>query len=142
METKQFDDAVKAFLFVLAGKSTMTFVSKATGKRLTFKVTKAQNGDIFFVSLLTAPDTYTYVGIITSGDNSTLKLTAKSKFTDDSDPVKAFRWTYGNLRRLVLPEQVEVWHEGKCGRCGRKLTVPSSIESGFGPECTRIHDRA
>jgi hypothetical protein len=31
-----------------------------------------------------------------------------------------------------------VWHEGRCGRCGRKLTVPESIESGFGPECASI----
>lgn len=140
METKQFDDAARAFLFILAGKSTVTFVSKATGKRLTFKVTKADGGDIFFVSLLTAPETYTYVGIITSGNDSRLKLTAKSKFTDDSAPVKAFQWTYQNLRRLNLPETVEVWHEGRCGRCNRKLTVPSSIDTGFGPECVKIHD--
>jgi predicted metal-dependent hydrolase len=31
-----------------------------------------------------------------------------------------------------------VHHEGKCGRCGRLLTVPSSIESGIGPECSKI----
>lgn len=138
---KQFTDAARAFIFILAGNSTITVVSRKTGKRLTFKVKKADNGDIFFVSLLTAPDQYTYVGIITSGNDSHLKLTAKSKFTQDSDPVKAFSWIYQNLRRLNLPEQVEVWHEGKCGRCGRKLTVPTSIDTGLGPECTRIHDR-
>lgn len=33
---------------------------------------------------------------------------------------------------------VEIWHEGKCGRCGRQLTVPESIESGFGPECVKM----
>lgn len=31
--------------------------------------------------------------------------------------------------------KVEVWHEGSCGRCGRKLTVPESIANGLGPEC-------
>jgi len=30
-----------------------------------------------------------------------------------------------------------VFHEGACGRCGRTLTVPESIASGFGPECIR-----
>jgi hypothetical protein len=29
----------------------------------------------------------------------------------------------------------EVYHEGRCGRCNRKLTVPESIETGLGPEC-------
>jgi hypothetical protein len=33
-----------------------------------------------------------------------------------------------------LPEQTKVYHEAKCARCGR-LTVPESIESGFGPHC-------
>lgn len=34
-----------------------------------------------------------------------------------------------------LMEEADWWHEGRCGRCGRRLTVPESIESGFGPEC-------
>jgi hypothetical protein len=29
-------------------------------------------------------------------------------------------------------EQIKIYHEGKCARCGRPLTVPESIESGFG----------
>jgi hypothetical protein len=36
-----------------------------------------------------------------------------------------------------LPESLEIWHEGSCLRCGRKLTVPESIESGYGPECIK-----
>jgi hypothetical protein len=39
----------------------------------------------------------------------------------------------------VVDGSVELGHhEGKCGRCGRLLTVPSSIESGIGPECSKI----
>jgi hypothetical protein len=30
---------------------------------------------------------------------------------------------------------MELWHEGRCGKCGRALTVPESIESGLGPVC-------
>ena len=29
----------------------------------------------------------------------------------------------------------EFRHEGRCGRCGRALTVPESIDTGFGPHC-------
>ena len=32
---------------------------------------------------------------------------------------------------------LEVWHEGRCGRCNRALTVPESIASGIGPECAK-----
>jgi hypothetical protein len=34
-----------------------------------------------------------------------------------------------------LPKGLKVHHEGRCCRCGRKLTVPESIETGLGPEC-------
>jgi hypothetical protein len=34
--------------------------------------------------------------------------------------------------------EFEVWHEGKCGKCGRALT-PSSILTGIGPECSKSY---
>jgi hypothetical protein len=43
----------------------------------------------------------------------------------------AFGWAW----RHPDSDKLEVWHEGRCGRCGRRLTVPESIESGLGPEC-------
>ena len=32
----------------------------------------------------------------------------------------------------------KVHHAGQCGRCGRRLTTPESIESGIGPECQKV----
>ena len=29
----------------------------------------------------------------------------------------------------------KIQHAGRCGRCGRILTHPESLETGFGPEC-------
>ena len=34
--------------------------------------------------------------------------------------------------KLSLPTFIEIWHEGKCGKCGRTLTVPDSIINGLG----------
>ena len=34
-----------------------------------------------------------------------------------------------------LPEGYEVRSSGTCMRCGRKLTVPESIDQMVGPEC-------
>ena len=36
-----------------------------------------------------------------------------------------------------LEDYIELWHEGRCGKCGRVLTVPTSISTGFGPDCLR-----
>ena len=30
-----------------------------------------------------------------------------------------------------------VYHVGKCGRCGKKLTDPESILTGLGPSCSK-----
>lgn len=48
-----------------------------------------------------------------------------------------FPWTWNRLMDGgVLPEAVEVWHEGSCCHCSKKLTVPASIELGKGWDCT------
>jgi hypothetical protein len=39
------------------------------------------------------------------------------------------------LEKHPLPGSVDVLHSGRCGRCGRTLTTPDSIERGLGPEC-------
>ena len=64
-----------------------------------------------------------------------------SKIGEDADSAKAWRWFDANLQAGRVPEQLEVWHEGRCGRCGRALTVPESIERGIGPECVGIISR-
>ena len=125
--------------FALAGNATLTLVSKRTGTRYTFKLRQPEPAKPWFVSLLTGTDNqsdYTYVGMI-HPQSRAFTLTRGSRLTFDAPAVVAFRWFWQGMRANVMPSQLEVWHEGKCGRCGRKLTVPESIESGFGPECIK-----
>jgi hypothetical protein len=132
-------DAIKNF--VLGGKAKFTLVSQRTGTRYTFKVAAADERSVHFVSTLYGPDNeadYSYLGIIgTKGD---FIITKKSNFTYDSPQAKAFGWLWNALPNSSLPGEqlrpgVEFWHEGCCCRCGRTLTVPSSIAAGIGPEC-------
>lgn len=138
-------EGIKAF--VLAGNATITIRSQKTDTRFTFRIRQPfekQGNDIWFVSLLTGPDnnsTYQYLGQIRS--DQSYDHGRKSRITIDAESAKAFNWFWhmvagGNCehdRATRLFEQLEIWHEGRCGRCGRKLTVPESIESGFGPDC-------
>ena len=59
-------DALK---FMFAGNSTFTVVNTRTENRFTFKVKKSKDKDsnLFFVSVLTGPDTYTYLGTAVEG---------------------------------------------------------------------------
>jgi len=126
--------------FVLAGNATITVRSGSTGSRFTFKVRTPKNAKspIWFVSLLTGSDNennYEYFGQIRQ--NGSFDHGRKSRITNDSTGAKAFRWLWNMVQanRSDVLDQADVWHEGQCGRCGRKLTVPESVSSGFGPEC-------
>jgi hypothetical protein len=72
---------------------------------------------------------YVYLGTIFADGN--FRVTRKSRVAADAPSAVAFAWFVRNLESA----KVDVWHDGTCGRCGRKLTVPESIESGLGPVC-------
>lgn len=136
-----FATCADAVRFMTAGNARVTVVSKATQTRFTFKVRAAKdNAELLFVSVLTGPDNwanYSYVGFIRRGVYFHGK--AKARVGADAPSAKAFDWLWRAMARGELPVTCEVWHEGACGRCGRALTVPASIASGFGPECiTRL----
>lgn len=124
--------------FILAGNATFTILNTETGGRFTYRIKQKENEDgnktPHFVSLLSGPDNesaFTYFGFIR--ENATFIYGGrKSRISREAPSVKAFEWFWRNLKNL---RTVEVWHEGRCGACGRKLTVPESIESGLGPIC-------
>lgn len=120
--------------FVRGGKALFTVRSERTGTRFTYKVVKAKDReDLFFVKVLSGPDntsSYTYIGAI-FGDQ--FRSTAKSRVSPDAPSFKAFAWLNANLGNL--PKMVSLFHHNHCGRCGRVLTDPTSIETGIGPIC-------
>jgi len=132
--------------FITAGNSRFTFRSIKTGARFSYRVKEAKDKKgLWFVSVLNGPDNtadYAYIGTLSSFyGKTTFKHGHKSTISAEAPSVKAFEWAWLNL--AVLPEVIaaekldllEVFHEGRCGRCSRPLTVPESILSGLGPEC-------
>lgn len=124
--------------FILAGNARFTIVSETTGSRFTYRVNKHAERDHWFVSLLTGSDNeadYSYMGMI---KGSRVVPTRASRTKGDAPSFKAIDWFWNRLNNTgQLPKACEFWHEGKCGRCARPLTVPASIASGFGPECIK-----
>jgi len=126
--------------FIFAGKATFTVKSNATGKHFTYKLSAPKEKDvkkqIHFVSLLTGANNetdYRFFGTIF--DKAVYKHDRKNRISTDAPGVVAFTWLLRNLQKGTVNGQVEIYHEGKCCRCGRKLTHPESIETGLGPEC-------
>lgn len=128
-------DAIRDFL--LAGNARFTLVSKRTGIRFTYRIRKPEEArPVHFVQVLTGSDneaSYTYLGTIFDGRRYAHGVRSKIRWEVPS--ARAFHWFWNLLNVNRLPDSLEVWHEGRCGRCGRALTVPTSIEAGIGPEC-------
>lgn len=139
----QLADAHQIRDFALAGKARLTLVSKKTNTRFTYKVKKAkQDPPRWFVSYLRGSSNendYTYIGHF--ADTMNFAIGRNVQVSNSAAVMVAFRWFLHNLRSDHVPDTLEVWHEGRCGRCGRLLTVPSSIERGIGPECAGIVDQ-
>jgi hypothetical protein len=139
--------AARAFL--LGGHAVVTLVSRKTGTRFTYRVSRApekrekSEGIAYFVSVLNGPENtsdYAYIGLLVFDhgpqDEPKFCWTRKSRVTDLAPSFKAFRWAMrAFFFRDELFENLEVWHSGACGKCGRPLTVPESIASGLGPVC-------
>lgn len=129
--------------FILAGDALFTIENRDTGNRYTYRVQAPKSTRLVrFVKVLTGSenedeDSYSYIGMLTDGGR--LTRTKAVHISPDAQSVKAFNWLWERIRAgKGLPEQVEFWHAGKCGRCGRVLTVPASVASGIGPECARL----
>ena len=120
--------------YVLGGRGKFTLVSKATGNRFTYKSKLVRKGVFIFV--LTGSDNeadYDFFAGVLFADTTTFRKTPDS----DAPSVQAIRWWAEAQRghRYETLKQVEFWHEGKCGKCGRALTDPASIQRGLGPVC-------
>lgn len=98
---------------------------------------------VLFVRVLTGPENtsdYTFIGsIFDDGPQKPRYVhSQKSRISEGAPSAYAFRWFTLRLwsgQANPFPEGFEFRHEGRCGRCARVLTVPESIDSGFGPEC-------
>lgn len=122
--------------FIFAGKAIFTIQNEKTGNHFTFKVKQAKDQKpVWFVSILNGSDNYSNYAYIGTIFNTDFRWTKKSKVNRESQSFKSFSWVLRNIN--TLPDFVKVHHEGQCGRCGRRLTVPESIERGIGPECLK-----
>jgi len=128
--------------FIKAGRAKFTLKDKISGKRFTFKVTQHHDKEqhLYIVSVLTGTDNnndYTYLGLL---DDNGFRETHRSRvgymYKNTRD---AFVWFLRLIEVMRSDEELapnmRFYHAGCCGRCGKTLTVPESIETGYGPDC-------
>lgn len=109
-----------------------TFTVVADGGRRTIRVSADVEGKRF-VSLLTGPDSYTCVGLVT---DQGFRFTRKWE-SHDAPLTRAAVAAIITFDPQVLEAAGKVYamESGNCWVCGRELTTPESIEAGIGPVC-------
>jgi hypothetical protein len=145
VQAHHFLTLADAKAYAMAGNALLTLQSLKTGAHFTYKVQAPKKetdrgglvtdfeADTRFVKVLASGSAddgeFVYLGMIKDGRFFT---TQKSKHMIDAPSVKAFQY-FLSLRELN--PQLVIRHENHCGRCGRTLTHPESIDRGIGPEC-------
>lgn len=129
--------------FTLGGNATLTIMNMETGNRFTFRIRSPKDAageSPHFVSVLTGADnddSYTFLGTIFADGKYRHGRKSRIGMDAPSEKVFAWFWRYVSAARQ-LPTGVVVHHAGRCGRCGRTLTVTSSTARGFGPDCAEM----
>ncbi len=125
--------------YILGGNATFVLLNTGTGNKLRYRVRnikevypKAESKDIFFVDTY-VKRTWVRVGSILS--RKVFRLASASKFSVHATEFNTFKWFWSMLFWKTVPPALELWHEGRCGKCGQPLHDPKSIERGFGPSC-------
>ena len=135
-------DPGKELAFIKAGNAIFTIRNENTGGRFTFKVQRHEKkaGDaVWFVRVLTNQDNnkdYTFIG--TFWKENAYRHSPRSTIGKDAPSTRVIDWFLTKMRFGNLPDYVKVYHEGRCGRCSKRLTVPESLLSGYGPECIKF----
>ena len=131
--------------FVFAGNAIITLESENTKNHFTYKIKQSKTDEnLFLINLLHGPDNeadYSYIGcyyldraIFVPRKN--WKSMALCYWPPSMRAIDFF------FKRLDdIPPKLRVYHEGRCGRCGRRLTTPESIKRGLGPECCKLGER-
>lgn len=128
--------------FLTAGAAVFTLANPASGVHFTYRISRKPStrgpGDVTFISWKRTHD-FEYLGLL--GDiDGVIAVTRKSP----SDPaalkaLNALQWALRlTWKGQALPAPADLKHMGLCGRCGRPLTHPESIDLGLGPDCAAM----
>lgn len=130
----------KAEKFCLAGKATVIFHNTQSGNFHKYKITKHRTYDLWYVQ---TADHFVnkVIGRIFPPNSSHSKHWFKpdevgSRIYPKDNEV--FIWMWKRITHMLVPSTIDILHDGICGRCAKPLTDPSSVESGYGPECRHM----
>jgi hypothetical protein len=129
--------------YILSGKAIFIVTNEKTGTRIKYKALKWYNNS-WKIGLMVEDylhrycESFEFLGMIYDGQ---FRVTEDSRFNEMSSIIIEFSRFWDNLSKHKIPEHIKIYHEGKCGCCGRPLTGPKSMVTGVGPVCVKKINR-
>lgn len=148
-------DNKDALAFMLGGNSWFTFKSLKTNKDFSFgiidakvwsaserkKVATPERKNVFLfigANQVVVGKSYAWMGSILQD-----KQTGEWRYSpgrtrdlpDECEGEKAFMFVFNSFLAGTRLPLLEIWHQGVCACCGKRLTVSKSIELAIGPVC-------
>jgi len=130
--------------FLFAGRALFTVSNDRTKTHYTYKVNRKEGEfrgkrtSTYFVKVKDASAQwgFAYLGILQK--DGTLITTSKSRYGAATVEFKGAQWACAAVvNGKAIPEYAHIQHAGRCGKCGKELTDPTSIKFGIGPECRK-----
>ena len=127
-----------------AGRAVLTFFNPATEKHITVHVKQARDKKdrkvrlpIFFVNISLLGDKEQ--GMVFAGTifQDTMTYKPAKNLIPNSQLAQVFNFVLNAVAHphLLRTKGISLLHEGRCARCGLRLTTPQSIERGLGDDC-------
>lgn len=134
--------------YVTGGNAIFTLVSPRTGRRYTYKMLRSKSSPSQYeIRMLQGDDNtdskqYHFIGRFYDEDKHKIWFAsvptrwATYKLWPNilSYSEKAISWVLLKTQQY-LDKGLQFWMSGHCAKCGRLLTDPESIVTGFGPHC-------
>lgn len=137
----------RALMYMLAGKSEFILHSSKTNQDFTYRLTRktskdSKEGDnkyIYFLNVKMGHQ-WVYAGVLWFDlENGNYRFAKGQKGQIDASDIniRSLLFVMNKLQINQIPMYCSVFHTGKCGLCGKKLTTPESILTGLGPSCSK-----
>lgn len=133
-----------ALPYILAGNSEFILHSTKTNQDFYYKMKKKEKLDnkdefIYFLNVKQGKD-WSYAGVVWYDNNvNQFKFSkgVKGNIEGTDLNIRSLLFVINKLNNNELPQHCLVFHTGRCGVCGKKLTTPESILTGLGPSCAK-----
>ena len=136
-------DSETIYRYIHGGNAEVTLMSPQSHKAHCYAFCKPSNErdfpeDTIFVYVVHEGHKM-YIGMMSGSE---FRITAKSRFGEDTEAVKGAKYIVkmANRQDLVNKRMMNLYHSGNCCICGRPLRSKKALTEGIGRRCKQFYN--